>query len=196
MKKFTGAFMNLSTGQNQAMKKKGSLLTMCGLLVAASIMTGCASHESLKVTINEVSSTGVGAELGTVWVTQAKEGVKFTPDLHDLTPGEHGFHVHENPSCDPGDKNGVMVAALTAGGHYDPMKTGRHAGPDGNGHLGDLPKLVVDDKGFAKTPVTAKRLKLSDLKGRSLMIHSGGDNYSDNPPMGGGGSRIACGVVR
>jgi Cu-Zn family superoxide dismutase len=28
------------------------------------------------------------------------------------------------------------------------------------------------------------------------MIHEGGDNYRDTPePLGGGGGRIACGVV-
>ena len=27
------------------------------------------------------------------------------------------------------------------------------------------------------------------------MIHSGGDNYSDEPKLGGGGARVACGVI-
>lgn len=28
------------------------------------------------------------------------------------------------------------------------------------------------------------------------MVHEGGDNYSDDPkPLGGGGARVACGVV-
>ncbi len=81
------------------------------------------------------------------------------------------------------------------GGHYDPKNSGRHEGPYGKGHLGDLPKLIADEKGDVTMSVTAPRLKLKDLKGRTLIIHAGGDNYSDNPPMGGGGSRIACGVV-
>ena len=42
----------------------------------------------------------------------------------------------------------------------------------------------------------APRIKLSEIKGRSLMIHAGGDNYSDDPkPLGGGGARVACGVI-
>jgi Cu-Zn family superoxide dismutase len=42
----------------------------------------------------------------------------------------------------------------------------------------------------------APRLKLSDLKGRALMVHMGGDNYSDKPQaLGGGGARVACGVT-
>jgi Cu-Zn family superoxide dismutase len=42
----------------------------------------------------------------------------------------------------------------------------------------------------------APRLSTDDLKGRAIVIHSGGDNYSDTPrPLGGGGARVACGVV-
>jgi Cu-Zn family superoxide dismutase len=94
-------------------------------------------------------------------------------------------------------KDGKPVAGLAAGGHYDPAGTGKHEGPYGNGHLGDLPPLYVGPDGRATQPVLAPRLKLSDLKGRSLMIHAGGDNYSDKPePLGGGGARVACGVVK
>jgi Cu-Zn family superoxide dismutase len=29
------------------------------------------------------------------------------------------------------------------------------------------------------------------------MVHAGGDNYADQPePLGGGGPRVACGVVK
>ena len=38
---------------------------------------------------------------------------------------------------------------------------------------------------------------LGQLAGKALMIHAGGDNYSDEPkPLGGGGARVACGVIR
>ncbi|MBS0551945.1 MAG: superoxide dismutase family protein, partial [Proteobacteria bacterium] len=54
----------------------------------------------------------------------------------------------------------------------------------------------VDAAGNALQPVLAPRLKLSDLAGRSLMVHAGGDNHSDHPePLGGGGPRIVCGVI-
>jgi Cu-Zn family superoxide dismutase len=71
-----------------------------------------------------------------------------------------------------------------------------HSGPFAAGHLGDLPALYVDAGGDSTVPVLAPRLKTSDLKGRSLMIHAGGDNYSDQPQaLGGGGARMACGVI-
>ena len=62
--------------------------------------------------------------------------------------------------------------------------------------MGDLPALYVDPQGNATSPVLAPRLKMADLKRRSLMIHMAGDNYSDHPaPLGGGGARVACGVI-
>jgi Cu-Zn family superoxide dismutase len=105
--------------------------------------------------------------------------------------------VHENPSCDPADKDGKKVAGQAAGGHFDPAGTKVHKGPEGGGHKGDLPKLVVSDKGEAKDKLEVKGLTLADFQGHSLMIHEGGDNYSDTPkPLGGGGARVACGVVK
>ncbi|HYM47534.1 MAG TPA: superoxide dismutase [Cu-Zn] SodC, partial [Burkholderiaceae bacterium] len=118
-------------------------------------------------------------------------------NLKGLAPGEHGFHMHEKGDCGPMEKDGKKTAGLAAGGHFDPHATARHEGPAGQGHVGDLPLLVVDKDGNAKGQIVAPRLKLADVKGRALMIHEGGDNYSDNPkPLGGGGARIACGVIK
>lgn len=143
-----------------------------------------------------VSASGTGAAAGKVVANETRYGVVFTPDLKGLPPGLHGFHVHEKPSCAALEKDGKSVAALAAGGHYDPQGTKKHDLPWGEGHLGDLPPLYVDAAGNALQPVLAPRLKLSDLAGRSLMVHAGGDNHSDHPePLGGGGARIACGVI-
>jgi len=90
------------------------------------------------------------------------------------------------------------MAAMAAGGHWDPLKTGKHAGPYADGHLGDLPAIYVGNDARAVYPVLAPRLKSLDaLHGHALMIHAGGDNHDDHPaPLGGGGARIACGVIR
>ena len=160
-----------------------------GVLVLGLGLVGCddpvSPGDSVVVDISETAS---GASIGSIRVEQTANGARFTPSLTGLTPGEHGFHVHVNPSCG--------MAGQDAGGHYDPQNTGRHEGPDGNGHLGDLPTLSVNSSGAATTPVVAPRVGVRDLDGRSLMIHAGGDNYSDTPaPLGGGGARVACGVV-
>ncbi len=144
-----------------------------------------------------MDAKGTQASVGSVTATDTKYGVVFTPSLSGLPAGLHGFHLHQNASCAPKEKDGKMTPALEAGGHYDPAKTERHAAPWGDGHLGDLPALFVDASGAATQPLLAPRLKMSDLSGRALMAHAGGDNHADHPAvLGGGGARVACGVIK
>ena len=165
------------------------------LFAAVALATAGIASADYVVPISSIDAQGVKTSLGNVKVTAADKGVKFTPDLKGLPPGEHGFHVHQNASCDPAQKDGKAEPGEAAGGHFDPASTGKHAGPKGSGHIGDLPTLVVNSKGEAKKAVTAPRLTLAQLKDHSLMIHAGGDNKTDAPANGGGGMRIACGVI-
>lgn len=173
--------------------------TLISMLVA-SLLVGCASlqpQESVVVSMSSTNEPGAGTLLGTVKISAAPIGILVEPDLRGLTPGEHGFHVHENPNCAAAEKDGAKVAALAAGGHYDPSATKAHAGPQGRGHVGDLPALKVGSDGRATQAVTAPRLTFAAVRNRSLMIHAGGDNYADQPsPLGGGGARIACGIIK
>ncbi|WP_312228390.1 superoxide dismutase [Cu-Zn] SodC [Pseudescherichia sp.] len=156
-----------------------------------------AQAASEEVEMNLVTSQGVGQSIGTVKITETDKGLEFAPDLKALPPGDHGFHVHAKGTCEPAMKDGKPSAAEAAGGHLDPHTTGKHEGPEGAGHTGDLPVLQVNNDGKATQPVVSPRLKkLDEVKNRSLMIHVGGDNYSDKPePLGGGGARYACGVI-
>ncbi len=151
----------------------------------------------LSVTLNAVSSDGIGATIGTVSIEQSEYGLVFTPDLSGLTPGAHGFHVHASGSCEVAEKDGQKVAAGAAGGHWDPKSSGKHDQPWSDGHMGDLPTLNVDADGKATQPILAPRLKdLQAVQGHALVVHAGGDNHSDTPaPLGGGGARVACGVI-
>jgi len=171
---------------------KGKAIALLTLLTC-----GVAQAASEEVTIHDVSPQGIGKSVGTVKIEETKYGLTFTPMLTGLKPGIHGFHVHAKGSCEPGESEGKTVAAGAAGGHLDPENTGKHLGPYGEGHLGDLPALYVDEQGKASYPVLAPRIKtLSEVKGKALMIHVGGDNHADNPkPLGGGGARFACGVI-
>lgn len=155
------------------------------------------AHAATVVQMNRVDAQGVGSPVGQITITESPHGLVFSPALTGLAPGLHGFHLHENPSCAAKEKDGKAVAALGAGGHFDPKSTKQHGAPWGEGHLGDLPALYVDADGNASQPVLAPRLKLADLPGRALMVHGGGDNHADHPaPLGGGGARIACGVIQ
>ena len=164
--------------------------------LALSLSFAAAAQAQVVVPIDLINETGATKRLGTVTVTESRYGLVFTPALEGLPAGVHGFHVHENPSCAPVVRDGKPVAGMGAGGHLDPEGTKKHGTPWGDGHLGDLPGLVVEADGKAGYPVLAPRLKLADLKARSLMIHVGGDNHADHPaPLGGGGARLACGVI-
>lgn len=170
------------------------------LKTIAAMVALCATSMAfadITVPMNVVDEKGVGKPVGQVVITETSYGLVFTPALVELPQGLHGFHVHENPSCDAKEKDGKMVAALAAGGHYDPAGSKRHGAPWGDGHMGDLPALAVDTKGDASNPVLAPRLKIADVKGRALMVHVGGDNHADHPaPLGGGGARLVCGVIK
>lgn len=134
--------------------------------------------------------------IGTIGIKETPWGLLFTPNLKKLSLGVHGFHIHENASCASLKKNRRTLPGLAAGGHYDPQHTQTHQGPYGQGHLGDLPVLYTNHQGNTTLPVLAPRIKyLKEIKGRALMIHTGGDNYSDTPSMGGGGARVACGII-
>lgn len=176
--------------------------TMKKIWTAAAVATAAcvapAYAQTLQIPMHLVDTTGAGRSIGTITVTASAGGLMLTPALEGLPPGLHGFHVRDKPSCDPAmdPEKGQVMPAQAAGGHLDPGKSGQHKGPMGDGHLGDLPALKVDNSGEATAPVIAPRLKMADLAGHSLMIHAGGDNYSDRPEkLGGGGKRIACGVV-
>lgn len=154
------------------------------------------ADETLEVDIHRVSAHGIGDIIGHVTIREHQYGVLLQPELKDLSPGLHGFHLHENPECSPASKDGKRTAAAAAGGHYDPGDTGQHLGPfETDGHHGDLPALFVDQDGSATQPELAPNLSVGDFADRSLVIHEGGDTYTDEPPLGGGGKRIACGVV-
>ena len=174
---------------------KLKLMVLSVMLCAGSAMAD--PDTTTTVQMHMVDANGVGASVGQVTITKSKYGMVFSPALKGLPPGLHGFHLHENPSCDPKEKDGKMVAALAAGGHYDPRNTKRHDTPWGDGHLGDLPALFVDAEGNANQPVLAPRLNAKDIEGRALMVHVGSDNHADHPaPLGGGGVRMACGVIK
>ncbi|AUH73686.1 superoxide dismutase family protein [Legionella sainthelensi] len=157
---------------------KQIILSMLAILIATTANAG-------TVTSDVYTTNGTSA--GKIVFEDSQYGLLIKPQLTGLPAGIHGFHIHQHPDCGG--------HAMNAGGHLDPANTNSHQGPYGQGHLGDLPVLMVDSKGTAVTPLLAPRLKTKDIQGHSIMVHEGGDNYSDNPPLGGGGTRIACGKI-
>jgi Cu-Zn family superoxide dismutase len=177
--------------------KHSSGTALCLMMMATAIALPALAAD-LTVTMRKATQDGTSDALGTVTITaDATTGASFKLNLHGLPPGPHGFQVHENANCGPTMMFGVRIPAGAAGDHFDPDNTGVHQGPMGEGHLGDLPVLVVAADGTANQTLVAPRIKNPDiLKGHALIIHIGGDNYSDSPARGGGGGgRFACGLA-
>lgn len=181
-----------------------SKIGLTGLCILGSVLlSAChssyyvthANSASEKVMVHAISAEGIGEEIGTITLSDSSKGLMVKTHLSKLPEGMHGFHIHEKGSCDPAMKDGKATAGLGAGFHYNPNKVEHHGTPL-NGHLGDLPSLMVNASGHANVTVYAPRVRLSDVRGLAIMIHAGGDNYSDMPkPYGGGGERIACGLI-
>jgi superoxide dismutase, Cu-Zn family len=180
-------------------------------LVALSILCLEAHpHESgMAVTIHAVSAQGVGDDVGTVSFEDTAYGLLVTPDLHGLSAGPHALHLHEFASCGPKQTADGAVPGGAAGDHYDPAHQKAHRGPYADGHLGDLPNILVEADGTSSIPVIAPRLKVVDLRGHAVMLHAGADRYTDDdaqhqhqhsaqlaaPGASKGGARMYCGVV-
>jgi len=175
------------------MKRHACPIVFASVLAIA--LPAAAYAADVTVDINKITPGGIGEKLGTATISEKSGGgLQIKVDMIGVTPGEHGFHVHTSGDCAAQTKDGKAQAGLAAGPHYDPASSKSHKGPTGRGHKGDLPFLTATDKGI-NVVVSAPHLSLADVRGRTLMVHEGGDNYTDHPENGGGKARIACGVV-
>lgn len=179
-------------------KKLLAAIACCAAFTAATpaIAANDATNE-LVVPMEVLDVEKGNRDAGNVHIMMTEYGALFVAALNDVEPGVYGFHVHENGNCDAVEQDGKKVAGMAAGGHWDPDNTGQHRGPWSNdGHKGDLPALAIDADGNSYAVLAPRLQNLDELKGLSLMIHEGGDNYSDSPaPLGGGGARMICGVI-
>jgi Cu-Zn family superoxide dismutase len=146
-------------------------------------------------------------QVGELFIAPAHEfgieggGLGFMVDIpkSTLLPGYHGFHVHEHPSLAPSHVKGKLVVGGAAGEHLGYSGPDGHHGPcslGADGHSGDLHALKVHKGGRVKGCSISPKLTLPMVRGRSVIIHGGADNYSDTPsPNGGGGARIIGGII-
>ncbi len=133
-----------------------------------------------------------GTDAGTVTLSQTANGVLVRADLRALTPGDHGFHIHETGSCDASFK--------AAGGHYNPHGK-EHGFNNARGpHAGDMPNLHIGSDGTVKADVVTASVSLEngpatlfDTDGSAIMIHVKADTYGKDA---GAGGRVACGVIK
>ena len=127
---------------------------------------------------------------GTVTFTKGTDGIQVVADVTGLTPGKHGFHVHEFGDCSSPDGN-------SAGAHFNPTHK-QHGAPNAaDRHAGDLGNIEADASGKAHLDWKDKVMKLSgpdSVVGRSVILHEKEDDLKTQP-TGNAGGRLACGVI-
>ncbi|MCM3772762.1 MULTISPECIES: superoxide dismutase family protein [Priestia] len=149
------------------------------------------SVEPVKVDLTNTS----GKKVGEATLSEAKNGVHIKLTAQGLSPGRHGFHIHEIGKCEVPDFK-------TAGAHFNPFKR-EHGFKNTKGpHAGDLPNLEVAPNGKVDTEIFASLVTLQegkpnsllDMDGSALVIHDKVDDYTTDP-SGNSGDRIVCGVI-
>ncbi len=163
------------------------------LVASAALAAACSSMQaSVPVATADVAPTQGNTARGTVTFTQVGDRVKVVANLTGLSPGPHGFHVHEKGDCSAPD-------GMSAGGHFNPTAKPHGHYESAERHVGDMPALVADASGTASLIVLLDEMKVgsgpTDIVGRSVVVHQGPDDYKTQP-TGNSGARVACGVIR
>jgi superoxide dismutase, Cu-Zn family len=182
------------------------LLGVSGAAVAQDA-TPPAGVEPVEVVLQDVD----GNEVGTAVFNASDSGVEISIAVEGLEPGDHGVHIHETGTCDPGDGDGPFSSA---GGHFNPTGASHGPGPQGHMmatpgidpmmemHAGDLGNITVENDGSGALMIATDLVtlapdaetSLSDADGSALVIHEGADDLMTDP-SGDSGGRIACGVI-
>lgn len=158
------------------------------------------SHNSSHVHIEEANVESAIAILyptegnevnGQITFSKMVDGrIKVNAEVYNLSPGLHGFHVHEYGDCSSSD-------GKSAGGHFFTEHNNHGALEELKTHVGDLGNLEANADGIAKTTFITEKLSFSgkeSILGRGLIIHEGADD-TKTQPTGGAGGRVACGVI-
>jgi len=168
------------------MKKYLAVLLVSPLLSA----TACWSATGMA----DLRATVPGSPIqGQATLTDTPKGLKLSIEMSSISPGLHGFHIHEFGSCADFGK--------AAGSHFDPDNTRRHgqlASHRQHGvHAGDMGNLIADASGKAVLDLTLPGVVLTGGKrsvaGRAIIIHDKQDDFGQ--PVGNAGDRIACGPI-
>jgi Cu-Zn family superoxide dismutase len=137
---------------------------------------------SAQAQLRPIGTSGVN---GVITLQEVGDFVRIQGVVRQLSPGKHGFHVHEGTSCDE------------RGGHFAPGQR-THGSPDAQErHVGDLGNLTADHEGEVSYLRVDQLIQLAGpqtIVGHVIVVHRGEDDYISQP-SGGSGDEIACGKI-
>ena len=147
-------------------------------------------HETITQGVAVLHPVGNSGVTGIVTFTLSGNTVNIDARVLGLTPGDHGFHIHEYGDC-------TAMDATSAGGHFNPGGSEHGAPSDANRHVGDLGNISANDEGLGTYEAQDSHIAFSgqsSIIGRAVIVHAGTDDLTSQP-TGAAGSRVACGVI-
>ena len=163
------------------------------VFLVAGVYMGCVTAWAATAEA-DVRGTAEGSAIsGKAVLTDTDKGLKIAVDFQNVPAGTHGFHIHENGSCDDAGK--------AAGGHYNP-----DASPHGllvkdgfeHAHAGDFGNVEIGPDGSGHAEMLLPGLTVSggkyNVSGKAFILHEKADDFGQ--PTGSAGGRIACGQIQ
>ncbi|MET0321437.1 MAG: superoxide dismutase family protein [Duganella sp.] len=173
------------------MKQASQHIAITCLLALGAMQCAAAANVTAQARLAPTSGSKVG---GLVTFEQTADGVHVKAKVDGLTPGQHGFHIHEKGDCSAPDGS-------SAGGHFNPTSAPHGDPAHASKHSGDFGNITADAKGVATLDVTVPLAQLSLTDGspvnalnRGVIVHTAPDDLKTQP-TGNAGGRLACGVI-
>lgn len=152
----------------------GKILHCCKPAAFARIKGDC-EHKNLTGYVLFYEAEGIVLTVADI------HGLPITKDgCHD---GIHAMHIHAGNSC----SGNAADAFADAGSHFD-MNDCEHPY-----HSGDMPPLFSNN-GNAWSAFATSKFDISDIIGRTVIIHEGIDDFTSQP-AGNSGKKIGCGII-
>jgi len=203
--------MNRATGKRLGI---AALVALMAVTLVSTAMSGTKGKRKQADTAVAKLRNAEGKPAAKVRLREGRDGsVRVAVRARGLTPGFHGFHIHETGVCEAPSESadGETGSFLSAGGHFA-------RGDQGHGsHAGDMPPLFATRDGKARAAFVIDSYRVRELTagdGSAIMIHSDPDNSANIPDRyrsseadepgpdadtlktGDSGTRVACGVAR
>ncbi|MFT6872699.1 MAG: Cu-Zn family superoxide dismutase [Roseivirga sp.] len=153
-------------------------------------ISSCSQADKVTEASGVIEPTQGNQVKGTVTFKQTSDGVKIVADLTGLTPGQHGFHIHEFGDCSAPDGS-------SAGGHFNPENQPHGSLMDVDRHAGDMGNILADASGNAHMEFTDKMITLNGAESiinKGLIVHKNADDLKTQP-TGNAGPREGCGTI-
>jgi len=172
---------------------KLSFAVVASLLVLWAGLRATAQHTAAPGVIKAVAvlnPTEGNKVHGVVTFTETGTTVKVVAHIEGLTPGKHGFHIHEFGDCSSKDGS-------SAGGHFNPGNAPHGAPEAAQRHAGDMGNIEADQNGVAHLEYNDTVAKMNGhgaIVGHGMIVHANPDDLKTQP-TGNAGGRLACGVI-